>query len=115
VATPREPEVKPLPRIEYASRGRRDPFASLGTTEGAKGLSVASVRLVGIVQGRQGHMALVEAQDGLGYILRPGDLIGDGRVVEIGRDSITFRVSERPGVPATRTVLRLRGDEGGER
>lgn len=108
VAMPKEPELPPLPAIAYEPKGRRDPFASLAGIEGAKGLTIASVKLVGIVDGRQGRLALIEAPDGLGYILRNGDLLGDGRVVEIGRDNVTFAVSARPGLPSTRVVLRLR-------
>ncbi len=108
VAVPKEPAVKPLEPVSYDTKGRRDPFASLATAEGAKGLTVASVKLVGIVQGRQGRLALVEAPDGLGYILRPGDQIADGRVVEIGRDSLTFSVTPRPGLPASPVLKRLR-------
>ena len=108
VAMPKEPAVKPLEPLAYDPKGRRDPFASLATAEGAKGLTVATVKLVGIVQGRQGRLALVEAPDGLGYILKNGDQIGDGRVVEIGRDSLTFSVTPRPGLPATPVVKRLR-------
>ncbi len=105
---PKEPEVKPLEPLAYDPKGRRDPFASLATVEGGKGLTVAAVKLVGIVHGRQGRLALVEAPDGLGYILRNGDQIGDGRVVEIGRDSLTFSVTPRPGLPGTPVVKRLR-------
>ena len=105
---PKEPEVKPLEPLAYNPKGRRDPFASLATAEGAKGLTAASVRLVGIVHGRQGRLALVEAPDGLGYILKTGDQIGDGRVVDIGRDSLTFSVAARPGLPPTPVVKRLR-------
>lgn len=108
VAMPKEPEHPPLLAVAYEPKGRRDPFASLAAIEGAKGFTVSSVKLVGIVEGRQGRLALVEAPDGLGYILRSGDLIGDGRVVEIGRDNLTFAVSQRPGMPTTRLVLRLR-------
>ncbi|MBI4591402.1 MAG: hypothetical protein HY725_21445 [Candidatus Rokubacteria bacterium] len=110
VAMPKEPEVKPLPAIAYEIKGRRDPFASLVAIEGPKGLSVASVKLVGIVHGREERLALVEAPDGIGYILRNGDLIGDGRVVEIGRNSLTFSVTQKPGLPSTRMVLRLRAE-----
>ncbi len=108
VAMPKEPEVKPLQPIAYDPKGRRDPFASLATAGGAKGLTVAAVRLVGIVHGRQGRLALVEAPDGLGYILKIGDQIGDGRVADIGRDSLTFSVAARPGLPPTPVVKRLR-------
>ena len=108
VAMPKEPEVKRLEPLAYNPKGRRDPFASLATAEGAKGLTAASVRLVGIVHGRQGRLALVEAPDGLGYILKTGDQMGDGRVVDIGRDSLTFSVAARPGLPPTPVVKRLR-------
>ena len=107
LAMPKEPEVTPLPLMSYGAKGRRDPFASLDVIEGPKGLSVASVKLVGILDGRQERLALVEAPDGLGYVLRTGDVLGDGRVVEIARDSVTFSVPQRRGSP-TRTVLRLR-------
>jgi Tfp pilus assembly protein PilP len=105
---PKEPEVKPLEPLAYSPKGRRDPFAAPATAEGAKGLTVAAVKLVGVVQGRRGRLALVEAPDGLGYILKAGDQIGDGRVVDIGRDSLTFSVAARPGVPPTPIVKRLR-------
>jgi len=68
------------------------------------------MKLVGIVQGRQGPLALVEGPDGLGYILRPGEAIGDGRVVEIGADSVTINVAGWPGQAPTRMVLRLKAD-----
>ncbi|MBI3031090.1 MAG: hypothetical protein HYY64_16425 [Candidatus Rokubacteria bacterium] len=108
VAMPKEPEVKPLEPLAYDPKGRRDPFVTLVTAEGTKGLAVAAVKLVGIVHGRQGRLALVEAPDGLGYILKAGDQIGDGRVVDIGRDSLTFSVAARPGLPPTPVVKRLR-------
>lgn len=108
----KEPEVKPPPPIPYETKGRRDPFRQPTTGIEAKGgLALASVKLVGVVQGREGPMALVEAPDGLGYVLRPGDLIGDGRVEEIGLDSVKFSMTARPGQPATRTVLKLTASE----
>jgi Tfp pilus assembly protein PilP len=108
---PRQPEPPPLPPKSYEAKGRRDPFRSLATTEGpATGLTVASVKLVGIVQGREGPLALVETSDGVGYILRVGDLIGDGKVLEIGTDSVRFSVTRRPGEAPTRVLVRMRAD-----
>ena len=102
---PKVPEVKPLPPLTYEAKGRPDPFRSIAGRESgeSKGLTVASVKLVGIVQGRQGPLALVETPDGLGYIVKPGDIVGDGKVSEIGRDSVTFLVGRRGPF-----VLRLR-------
>ena len=64
---------------------------------------MASIKLVGVVQGSQGPLALVETPDGLGYIVKPGDVVGDGKVTEIGRDSVTFQLARRGPF-----VLRLR-------
>ncbi len=105
---PKEAELPALPPKIYEAKGRRDPFRSLVTTEGAKGSTVASVKLVGIVQGQQGPLALIETTDGLGYIVKTGDVIGDGKVVEIGRDSVTFTVATRPGQAPSRVVLQLK-------
>ena len=79
-------------------------------TEGPKGLTVTSLKLVGIIQGRQGLMALMETPDGLGYILRAGDVIGDGRVLEVGSESVTLGVIRRAGEPPSRVVIPLKRD-----
>lgn len=98
------------PPPTYEVRGRRDPFETLEVREGSSSPLVASARLTGIVRGAQGPLALIEMPDGLGYVLRPGDTLGDGRLVEIGADSVVFRVAPRPGSAASRVVLRLPGD-----
>ena len=69
---------------------------------------MTSLKLVGIIQGRQGLMALMETPDGLGYILRAGDVIGDGRVLEVGSESVTFGVIRRAGEAPSRVVIPLR-------
>lgn len=91
----------------YEPRGRRDPFVALDVTGGPKGLEVATTKLTGIVQGARTTLALVETQDGIGYILKPGDTLGDGRLLEIGADNITFTVPAKPGSPTNRVVLKL--------
>jgi Tfp pilus assembly protein PilP len=68
---------------------------------------VATTKLTGIVRGARTTLALVEAQDGVGYILKPGDTLGDGRLVEIGADAVVFVVSSRPGAQSNRVVLKL--------
>jgi Tfp pilus assembly protein PilP len=105
--------IPPLPEprnLEYDPRGRRDPFENLEVREGASGPTVASARLTGIVRSAQGPLALVETADGLGYILKPGDTLGEGRLVEIGSDSVVFRVPGQPGSTTDRVVLKLPGD-----
>jgi hypothetical protein len=92
----------------YDPKNRRDPFMSLEVTSGPKGLEVATTKLTGIVRGAGTTLALVETQDGIGYILKPGDTLGDGRLVEIGADSAIFAVAAKPGAPNTnRVVLKL--------
>jgi hypothetical protein len=93
---------------QYDPKNRRDPFMSLDVTSGPKGLEVATTKLTGIVRGAGTTLALVETQDGIGYILKPGDTLGDGRLVEIGADNVIFSVGAKPGSPSTnRVVLKL--------
>jgi Tfp pilus assembly protein PilP len=92
---------------KYDPKGRRDPFETLEVREGAGGLTVAATRLTGIVRSNRVALALVEAPDGIGYILKPGDTLGDGRLLEIGSDSVVFMVAPKSGAPSNRVVLRL--------
>jgi hypothetical protein len=108
-------EERRLAPVTYRATGRPDPFQPLDVAGGSRGLSVASTRLTGIIRGTEGALALVEAPDGLGYILRAGDTLGDGRLDEIGQDSAIFTVapvlivppSRRTPPPPTRVTLRL--------
>ena len=101
------PSVPQGDGISYDAKGRRDPFVPLDITGGPKGLEVATTKLTGIVRGARTTLALVEAQDGIGYILKPGDTLGDGRLLEIGADTAVFAVAARPGAQTNRVVLRL--------
>lgn len=92
---------------KYDAKGRRDPFETLEVREGSGGLTVAATRLTGIVRSNRAALALVEAPDGIGYILKPGDTLGDGRLLEIGSDSVVFVVAPKTGAPSNRVVLRL--------
>ncbi|MBI2202409.1 MAG: hypothetical protein HYU41_00930 [Candidatus Rokubacteria bacterium] len=98
---------------KYEVRGRRDPFENLELAvkekEASGGFSVAATKLTGIVHG-QVPLALVETAEGHGYILKSGDMLGDGRVVEIGRDTVVFVVPPKPGSPNNRVVLKLTTD-----
>jgi hypothetical protein len=104
------PVAPPVPTATgpaYDPKGRRDPFVSLEVTAGPKGLEVASSKLTGIVRSARTTLALVETRDGIGYILKPGDTLGDGRLVEIGADNVVFTVAAKPGSPPNRVVLKL--------
>lgn len=106
------PAVNPLAASDdnipkYEAHGRRDPFEIYQVRGGSEGLTVSSTRLTGIVRNSGSALALVEAPDGIGYILRPGDTLGDGRLMDIGLDNVVFAVVAKPGAPTTRVVLKL--------
>jgi hypothetical protein len=101
------PAMPESPRVGYDRKGRRDPFDVLEVRQGAKGVTVSSAKLTGIVRGEGSPLALVETPEGLGYILKTGDTLGDGRLLEIGQDTVVFGVVPTPGENANRVVLRL--------
>ena len=80
----------------------RDPFRPLIQKKGA-GLSKEEValgrlKLVGILWDRDRQArALIETEDGLGYILREKDSIMGGQVVEITSQSVKFAIREEQG------------------
>jgi hypothetical protein len=92
---------------KYEIKGRRDPFETLDPKDGLVASSLGAARLTGIVRSSSATLALVETPEGLGYILRPGDTLGEGRLLEIGSDSVVFQMTPKPGVPSNRVVLKL--------
>jgi hypothetical protein len=108
---PKEPEPgPPLPPLSYEPQGRRDPFLPISLVKDTPGLlSIMTLKLAGVIRGRT-LLALVEAPDGLGYILKPGDVLGDGRVTEITQSAVTFAVAAKTGQAATTATLRLAQD-----
>jgi Tfp pilus assembly protein PilP len=109
-AVSQAPETTAPASPKYGSRARRDPFEMVEVRQGS-GPSVASAKLTGIVRGARGPLALVETADGLGYILKPGDTLGDGRLLEIGPNRVVFSITASPGLPTNRVVLNLAGDQ----
>jgi len=103
------PEPPPAPEVSYEARGRRDPFESPDARQAGAGggPTVTAARLTGIVRGSRTTLALVETADGIGYILKTGDTLGDGRLVEIGADSVVFTVVPKPGSTTNRVTLKL--------
>jgi hypothetical protein len=100
----------PLPPLTYEAKGRRDPFVPVQLPkEQTGGLDVSTLKLVGIISGRQ-LLALVEAPNGLGYVLKPGDGLGNGHLTEIGAESITFAVGGRQSPRESSLTLKLRRD-----
>jgi hypothetical protein len=108
VVRPKEPDSgEPLPPIAYEPKGRRDPFTPIFLGKDNAAISVSAVKLTGVVGGPGRLLALVEAPDGIGYILKPGDALGDGRVTAITSNSVTFAVQARGAQSASSLTLRL--------
>jgi hypothetical protein len=108
-------EALSAPPSRYDVRGRRDPFENLEVSvkerEATPAVSVvASAKLTGIIRGAEHPMALVETAQGMGYILKTGDTLGEGRLVEIGMEQVVFSVPPRPGSAANRVVLKIAKD-----
>ena len=108
VAMPKEPEASPpLPPMVYEPQGRRDPFVPPSVRVTTTGMSVLTLKLAGVIGGRA-LLALVEGPDGIGYILKPGDVVGDGRVTNITQNSVTFAVTAKAGEAPTTATLTLK-------
>ena len=104
---PAAPTITGADVPKYEDKGRRDPFTEVSLSATTGGLAVSTTKLTGIVRGRRSTLALLETQEGIGYILKPGDTLGDGRLMEIGADNVVFTVGPKAGTPAQRVVLRL--------
>lgn len=101
-------QLPPPSQAQYETKGRRDPFEIPGAREGAASTTVASAKLAGIIRTAGGSaLALIETSEGLGYILRTGDTLGDGQLVEIDQNSVVFAVASRMAPVPNRVVLRL--------
>lgn len=107
----------------YDSGGRRDPFRSLLSRkapeeaegvrpEGIAGLLINDLRLEGVFVTPAGPVAQVKAaSDQISYLLRPGDQLWDGDVIDVTVDKIVFKQSvvDDPTAlkPFREVVLRL--------
>ena len=81
----------------YKAFNHRDPFQSLivGDFEEAQFelVDIYSVRLVGILSGGMEKYAMLEDNNGFGYILKAGDPVRHGSVVSVGDLSLVARVT----------------------
>lgn len=109
----------------YHAQGRRDPFKSLlyGIKEKKKaGLtplqqrSLSELRVIGIVWGANGYIAMIETPDGKGFVVKEGTLIGTegGLVKKITNNSVIIDetyVDYYGKKVSKKTVLGLRSRE----
>ena len=89
--------------FSYDPAGRRDPFRSLVDSliagkpgqrpRGIRGMLIAEVDLVGIVQKGRTAFAFFNGSDNKGYFLKVGDTLYDGKITRINRNKgvVVFR------------------------
>lgn len=85
--------------LVYLDEGRRDPFIPVSEEMdiefGEMPLpAVENLRLVGTLGDHEGFKALLEDDAGFGYLLRSGDKVKNGFVVNVFKDKIFFQVEE---------------------
>jgi len=100
----------------YDPAGRRDPFKSLLVRErsresrppGIPGLSVDEMDLQGIWKTRSGWLAQVRGSDNKSYLLRKGDVLFDGEVIDVKANELTLRqnVNDPQSVKPFRDVVK---------
>lgn len=101
----------------YNPSGRRDPFrplvvprvATARPKTGLASLDPQDLKLTGIVWDQRGfYYALVEAANGIGYVIRANDLIGDeARVTKITPEGLTLEIETRAELPREKSQKRL--------
>lgn len=98
----------------YKAFNRRDPFQSLVAGEFEEKefelVDIYSVRLVGVLSGGMEKFAMLEDNNGFGYILRAGDPVRHGSVVSVGDRSLVARVTMYGQTSSV--TLRLEGAKG---
>lgn len=126
------PDAPPSPPSDYiyAAEGRRDPFVSLMSrgvpreaggkgrrVEGVAGLFIEEVLLRGVLNSRDGAVAIIAGANGKTYIVRVGDVLADGVVASIAPDAIELTQIIRDPLSAekqrqVRKPLREEQEEG---
>jgi len=117
-AAPARPEDTTIEGRQYSydPAGRRDPFKSLLVRErsresrppGIGGLSVDEMELQGIWRTRSGWLAQVRGSDNKSYLLRKGDVLFDGEVIDVKANELTLRqnVNDPQSVKPFRDVVK---------
>lgn len=101
-------------RYFYKAFNRQDPFQSLIVGEFEETefelVDVYGVHLVGILSGGMERYAMLEDNNGFGYILKAGDPVRHGTVVSVGDRSLVARVTMYGQTSSV--TLRLEGTKG---
>ncbi len=112
----------------YNPMGRRDPFWDLLKRNSSKlkkkrkaglaGLDIDQLELEGIIKKEKGFVALLKGPDGRPYLVKKGDSVYDGEVLEIGSHMVKFKkiLTIALGGTKERTIIkRLNPEEEDER
>ena len=80
----------------YSAYGRRDPFGSLvkgkyAKSENGELLDVGELTLVGTMWGDEDKFAVVQDKRDRSHVLREGDKVVNGRVIEITQKTLTVQ------------------------
>ena len=83
-------------RYFYSSFARRDPFASLVSGEFAATneddlMDIGELTLVGVVWGRDDRFGVVQDSRNRVHVLRVGDRVVNGKVIEVTQTSLTVQ------------------------
>lgn len=125
------PEVKSVPfqgEFVYNPMGRRDPFWDLLKRNSAKlrkkrkaglvGLDIDQLELEGIVKKKGKFLALLKGPDGRPYLVKEGDSVYDGEILQIRSHMVKFKkiLTIALGGTKERTIIkRLNPEEEDER
>jgi Tfp pilus assembly protein PilP len=111
----------------YDPQGRRDPFQSLvgpapklqpgQRPAGVPGFLIDEMKLQGVVQTRQGLVAMINGPDNKGYLVHVGDKVLDGEVIRITPSSVVFRqeVNDPTRIERYREVVKDLTPDAGKR
>jgi type IV pilus assembly protein PilO len=81
----------------YNPMNRRDPIVPLVTKEGytveAGGLNTEDLTLIGTMWGPSGRVALVKDSGERGYVLKPGDRVAGGKVLDVKEEEVVFEIN----------------------
>ncbi len=124
-------EFQPAPlqgEFVYNPMGRRDPFWDLLKRNSSKlkkkrkaglaGLDIDQLELEGIIKKEKEFVALLKGPDGRPYLVKKGDSVYDGEVLEIGSHMVKFKkiLTIALGGTKVRTIIkRLNPEEEDER
>jgi len=80
----------------YMTRRYRDPFISVLELqrEGMRELEVETASYYGMIQGKNGRMALFKDATGMGYVFYEGQKVSSGVLLKIEPDSVIFKIDE---------------------